>query len=111
TEQSLEDLTARLERERQDADRRYQDALTTLDRAIQALPALPAAPPPFDSAQLGLVNRSWDILPSGAPPIDRSLKGRLRGFIWRIVGGPLETQKQFNAALVDHLNRNTTAQQ
>ena len=38
-----------------------------------------------------------------------SLKGRLRAFIWRIVGPPLETQRQFNAALVDHLNRNVHA--
>jgi 2-polyprenyl-3-methyl-5-hydroxy-6-metoxy-1,4-benzoquinol methylase len=57
------------------------------------------------------VNGAWNILPSGAPPIDRSLKGRLRGFVWRLIGPPLETQKRFNAALVDHLNRNAAAQQ
>ena len=29
--------------------------------------------------------------------------------MWRLVGPPLETQKQFNAALVDHLNRNAAS--
>src|SRR5439155_11527237 len=36
-------------------------------------------------------------------------RGRLRGFIRRLVGPPLETQKRFNAALVDHINRNVRA--
>ena len=44
------------------------------------------------------------LVPAGAPSIDRSLKGRLRALIWRIVGPPLETQKGFNASLVDHLD-------
>ena len=55
------------------------------------------------------VNRHWNILAGGPPQIDRSIKGRLRGFVWRLIGPPLETQQQFNAALVDHLNRNLAA--
>ena len=39
TEQPLEDLLARLERERLDADRLYNDALTALNRAIRAAAA------------------------------------------------------------------------
>ena len=46
---------------------------------------------------------------AGAPAIDGSFKGRLRGFVWRLVGPSLEKQKAFNAALVDHLNRNVAA--
>jgi O-antigen chain-terminating methyltransferase len=107
----IEDLAARLERERAEADRRYNDALTALDRAIQSLPRLPAPPGAYDTHALATVNRAWDILPAGAPSLDRSLKGRLRGFIWRMVGPPLESQKHFNAALVDHLNRNVQAQE
>jgi SAM-dependent methyltransferase len=107
--QPLDDLAARLERERQEADRLYNDALTAVDRAIQAAPAPAAAPPPFDPSRLPDVNRHWDILPSGAPAFDGSLKGRLRAFVWRLVGPALETQKQFNVALVDHLNRNASA--
>jgi SAM-dependent methyltransferase len=108
-EQPLEDLLARLDRERQDADRRYNDALTLVDRAIQSAPRLPAPPRQFDDQQLGALGRASNILPDGAPPIDRSMKGRLRAFIWRIVGPPVEAQRQFNAAIVDHINRNVPA--
>src|SRR5262245_15044354 len=40
SESSIEDLLTRLERERLDADRRYNDALTAVDRAIQTAPQL-----------------------------------------------------------------------
>lgn len=105
-----EDLFARLERERLDADRLYNDALTEVDRAIRAAPLLPRAPRLFDDARVADLNGAWDILPQGAPAVDRSLKGRLRGFIWRVIGPPLETQRRFNAALVDHMNRNSAAE-
>jgi SAM-dependent methyltransferase len=110
-EQPLEDLLARLERERLDADRLYNEALTAVDRAIQVVPGLPAPPRPFDPARLPDINGAWDILPAGPPTVDRSWKGRLREFIWRLVGPPLETQKQFNAAIVDHVNRNVAFHQ
>ncbi len=42
-DQSIEDLLARLERERLDADRLYNDALTAVDRALQSVPALARA--------------------------------------------------------------------
>ena len=106
---ALDDLLARLERERLEADRRYNDALTAVDRALQSAPTLPAPPSPYDASRLGDVNARFDILPDGPPPFDGSLKGRLRRFVWRLIGPPLETQKQFNAALVDHLNRNAPA--
>lgn len=105
--QTIEDLVARLERERAAADRAYNDALTAVDRAIQTTaPPLPDRPAAYDASRLAAVNDSWDILPSGAPPPDRSWRGRLRAFVWRLVGPPLETQRAFNAAVVDHLNRN-----
>ena len=110
-EQRFEDLLARLERERLDADRLYNEALTAVDRAIQAVPSLPGPPRPFDPAGLPEINAAWDILRAGPPAIDRSWKGRLRGFIWRLVGPPLETQRRFNSVLVDHLNRNAAVQQ
>jgi SAM-dependent methyltransferase len=105
-EPSVEDLVARLERERQDADRLYNEALTLVDRAIQSVPPLPGAARPYEEHALAEANKAWNILPEGPPAIDRSLKGRLRTFIWRMIGPPLETQKHFNAALIDHLNRN-----
>ncbi len=57
------------------------------------------------------INLGWKILPGGPPPVDRSLKGRLRGFIWRLVGPPIGAQQRFNAEIVDHINRNVAAHQ
>ncbi len=105
----IEDLLARLDRERLDADRLYLDALTALDQAVQTVPALPQAPPPYDASRLADVNAAWKTLPQGAPAFDSSWKGRLGRFIWRLVGPALETQQQFNSAVADHLNRNVAA--
>jgi SAM-dependent methyltransferase len=109
TEETLETRLARLAKERVEADRRYNDALTALDALKAPATAAPAAAPPYDDAKLADINAAWNILPSGAPPIDGSLKGRLRAMIWRIAGPPLEAQKHFNAAIVDHLNRNVAS--
>lgn len=108
-EQTIDDLLARLERERLDADRLYNDALTAVDRAIQTLPRLPAPPAAYDASRLGDVNAAWNILPDGPPAFDGSIKGRLGRLIWRLVGPAVEQQQRFNAALVDHLNRNVRA--
>ena len=90
-DERLPDRIARLERERDDADRDYNQALTGVDRATLTRPDLPHPPPPYDETMLGAINSAWDILPSGAPPIDGSVKGRLRGFVWRLIGPALET--------------------
>jgi len=108
SESTLEDLLARLERERVAADRLYNDALTAVDRAIQTAPSLPSPPTPYDTGQIAAINRSWDILPDGPPAPDSSIRGRLRAFVWRLVGPPLESQKRFNAAVVEHVNRNAS---
>jgi cyclopropane fatty-acyl-phospholipid synthase-like methyltransferase len=109
TEQPLDDLVARLERERFEADRLYNSALTAVDRAIQQPPRLPGPPRRYDDGRVTPLNMAWDILPDGAPPVDRSVKGRLRGFVWRLLGPPLEAQRRFNAEIVDHINRNVAA--
>jgi SAM-dependent methyltransferase len=104
----IEDLLARLERERLDADRRYNDSLTALDRLLQPPPTLPAAAaPPAGDGRVPEINRGWAILPSAtsAPDTtDKSFKGRLRTFIWRIVGPPLEQQQRFNALVTEYIN-------
>ncbi|HUR21442.1 MAG TPA: methyltransferase domain-containing protein [Vicinamibacterales bacterium] len=105
----LADRLARLERERADADREYNERLTGVDQSLLKRPEFPHPPPPYDEAQVTPLNQAWNILPDGEPTIDGSLKGRLRGFIWRLIGPPLTTQKAFNAALVDHVNRNVAA--
>ena len=106
---SLAERLAELERAREDADRLYNQALTALDRALGRPSDLPHPPPAYDATRLADLNDTWNLLPAGSPVIDRSLKGRLRGLVWRMVGPALETQQRFNAALVDHLNRNATA--
>ena len=105
----LEATLERLQQERDEADRRYNDALTALDRSAPPAAALPPAPAPYDDSQLPAINQAWNILPHGAPAIDRSVRGRLRGLVWRMVGPALESQRHFNAAIVDHLNRNADA--
>ncbi len=57
------------------------------------------------------LNAAWDILPGGPPPADRSIRGRLRAFVWRLIGPPLEAQRRFNAEIIDHINRNVAAHQ
>jgi O-antigen chain-terminating methyltransferase len=109
TLEPLDDLIARLERERLAADRIYNEALTALDRAITPPPVLPPAPPAGDRSRLAAVNERSQILTAGSPSVDRSLKGRLTGFVWRLVGPPLQRQAEFNAAVADHLNRTAEA--
>ncbi|MBW8861017.1 MAG: hypothetical protein JF601_01375, partial [Acidobacteria bacterium] len=62
-----------------------------------------------DDGRVGELNDAWKILGDGPPPHDRTIAGRLRAFVWRLVGPPLQAQQRFNAALVDHLNRNVAA--
>ena len=57
-ERTVEDLFERLDRERQAADRQYNDALTALDRALQPGPELPS-PPVFHDRQPGRAPESW----------------------------------------------------
>jgi len=109
TLEPIDDLIARLERERLAADRIYNNALTALDRAASTPPVLPAASTAADRSRLGIVNDRSQILSGGSPVIDRSLRGRLAGFIWRLVGPPLQRQAEFNAAVTEHLNRTADA--
>lgn len=104
--QTIEDLLARLERERLEADRAYNQALTVVDHALRTMPQLPAAPPPYDPSRLPDVNNAWDTLPAGPPPFAGGLRGRLGRFVWRLVAPAFEQQRQFNSAVADHLNRN-----
>jgi 2-polyprenyl-3-methyl-5-hydroxy-6-metoxy-1,4-benzoquinol methylase len=109
SERPLDDLVVRLERERLEADRLYNDALTAVDHAIQQPPRLPPPPQRYDDDGLKPLNAAWDIMPDGPPPADRSIKGRLRAFVWRLLGPPLEAQRRFNREIIDHINRNVAA--
>lgn len=84
-DQPLDDLAARLERERLEADRRYNEALTALDASIrQAVPSLPDPPVDIDDGPLHRANLLWKLPPATGPAIDQQIR--------------------FNAAIVEHLN-------
>jgi SAM-dependent methyltransferase len=105
--ESLDARLRRLKQERDEADRRYNDALTALDRGIKLLPDLPTPAPAYDEQQITPLNESWNILPS--EPHGAGLAGRLTGLIWRTVAPYFQRQLTFNSRLVDHINRNVAA--
>lgn len=109
TERPLEDLLARLDRERLDADRRYNEALTAVNQAIQQVPPLPDAPPSHDDGMAGRLNEAWRIRrgePGEEASADVGWRGRLRSVVRRLIDPPLARQEAFNAAIVEYLNRN-----
>jgi hypothetical protein len=97
-----------LKAERAAADRAYNDALTRLDAAIRKFPAnLPQSPPGPDVQQLASLNTRWRLT---VPPATGWRKGFVEG-VRRAVAPLFEQQQAFNAALVDHINRNVPVQQ
>jgi 2-polyprenyl-3-methyl-5-hydroxy-6-metoxy-1,4-benzoquinol methylase/uncharacterized coiled-coil protein SlyX len=92
-----ESLLNRLLAERREAHRRYNEALTLLDRAVQSAPDLPGPPAAYDETLLPRINDTWEVLPKAAAP---------RPEEWARM---FEKQMAFNAAVVEHLNRNVAA--
>jgi hypothetical protein len=105
----LDATLRRLKEERDEADRRYNEALTGVDRTLPGHPNLPEPLLPLDPQQLVTLNDAWNILPS-APAFGSGFRGRLGQFVWRLIGPSLQRQLTFNSVLVDHLNRNAEAQ-
>ena len=103
----LEAVLRRLKVERDQADARYNAALTAVDRAIHQAAPIPQPPSTLDDHQIAALNDAWNILP--APPTGAGLRQRAAGFIWRVIGPYLQRQLTFNSLLVDHLNRNAVA--
>jgi SAM-dependent methyltransferase len=67
----------------------------------------PHPPPPYDVSLIDPVNQSWDLLAGGRPGEElQGWRARAAGFVWTLLGPVIERQRQFNAHLVDHLNRN-----
>ena len=98
------DELARLRDERKDADSAYNDALTALDESLQRLRDMPHPPPSYDEHQITPLNECWDLL--AVRPSAAGWRGRLQSFVWSSVAPLFERQHKFNAALVDHFNRN-----
>jgi SAM-dependent methyltransferase len=103
----LEATLRRLKQERDEADRRYNEALTALDQTQPPPLPFPHPPPPYDEHQITPLNEAWNIIPN-APP-DSGVAGRLRGLIWRVVAPYFQRQLTFNSLIVDHINRNVAA--
>lgn len=99
-------LVTRLVAERAEAHRKYNEALTALDRAIQSSPAWPSPPADYDEQRLPAINESWTIVSPGGPPRPAGWRGRIADAAWQLVAPVFERQMAFNAAVVDHLNRN-----
>jgi SAM-dependent methyltransferase len=99
----------RARHEREAADRVYNDALTALDRAIQHLREFPGAPAPMDASRLASLNERWQLLASRPFLGGRWLKP-IRKLVWEMLEPLWARQEQFNATLVDHLNRNADSQ-
>mgnify|MGYP001189356960 FL=1 len=102
---SSDDL-ARLKQEREEVDRKYNEALTALDRAVQQMPSLPDPPPPPDDSQVGPLNARWRLIPDHAPTVGSGLRAWFRRVVWKLVAPAFQQQHEFNSALVDHFNRN-----
>jgi O-antigen chain-terminating methyltransferase len=104
---TLEETLQRLAKERDEADRRYNEALTALDRAAATRLDTPDPAPAFDDHQIAALNGAWNILPE--PPVATGVRGKLTGLVWGIVAPYFQRQLTFNSWLVDHLNRNLAA--
>ena len=101
---SAEDL-ARVTREREEADRLYNEALTKLDNAIARPREFPQPPPGYDETQITPLNQHWELL-SLKPEEGTGWFRRIRTHAWSMVAPLFERQQTFNSALVDHVNRN-----
>ena len=103
----LEAVLRRLKKERDEADARYNDALTAVDRALHAPPAIPQPTASLDDHQIAALNDAWNIIP--AAPSASGFRRRIAGFVWGVIGPYLQRQLTFNSLVVDHINRNANA--
>jgi len=99
-------LVTRLIAERAEAHRKYNEALTALDRAIQSSPEWPSSPEPYDEQKLPAINDAWTIVPQGGPARPAGWRRHIADAAWQLVAPVFDRQMAFNAAVVEHLNRN-----
>jgi SAM-dependent methyltransferase/uncharacterized protein YoxC len=100
-----EEELVQLRKQREQSDSRYDESLTTLDKALWTPPDFPHPPPFPDETQVTPLNTRWEIL-KARPPLPGGWRGRLARVVWAMVEPLFAQQQAFNATLVDHMNRN-----
>jgi SAM-dependent methyltransferase len=103
----LEARLRRLAEERDEADRRYNEALTELDQAVPRVPTLADPIPSLDEHQVTALNAGWNLLDTAGST--SGLREKLAAIVWKIAAPYFERQRRFNSLLVDHINRNVAA--
>jgi SAM-dependent methyltransferase len=101
------DQLARLKAVREEADAAYNAALSALDAALPAGSGPLPLPVPPDETQITPLNERFAIVGGTQPP--GGLKGLLLRPVWGFLAPLFARQETFNAALVDHVNRNVAA--
>ena len=101
---SREDLD-RLYREREAADRAYNDALTRLDQAIRPLRESPAAAPATPAEEPPALADPGDVSLSSRGSPEPGWRRWVRRLIAPVVDPALERQAAINRTLVEHLAR------
>jgi 2-polyprenyl-3-methyl-5-hydroxy-6-metoxy-1,4-benzoquinol methylase len=91
---------------REETHREFNEAFDLVDRARQTSPAWPDPPPRYDEEKLHELNIKWDILPDGSIKRPDGLKGPMFDAVWPVLEPILKQQREFNADVVNHLNRN-----
>lgn len=107
---SAADLS-RLQRERAEADRRYNDALTALDRAITDLPEIPHPPPEGDDRALAELRELTQAAPDLDPPAGRGITGWVKRMAWTVVAPSIERQATVNRTLATQLEQASAVQE
>jgi glycosyltransferase involved in cell wall biosynthesis/SAM-dependent methyltransferase len=98
----------RLMREREEADRLYNDALTALDAAIQRCREMPHPPPAYDEHAIRALHEQWALV--SEVPAGGGWRGRVRRLVWRAVEPLFARQQAFNASVLDHVTRSGQVQ-
>jgi SAM-dependent methyltransferase len=86
----------RLARERAEADRRYNDALTTLDRAVARPPDV-AAPPPAPEPSAAALAPLADVIAGFPPRLSRWKGGKFVNTLYKHLAPLFDRQQAFNA--------------
>ena len=107
---SPQDLS-RLKREREIADRAYNDALTSLDAAVRQPPEASVTSTECDEPDCDTLARLASVFPAVAVEGEPRWRTWLRRLVAPIVGPALDNQKALNGALIEHVRHSAEMRQ